>query len=113
MQSNESNPLYELAIIYPCHSLPKNISDEDFENFANQTKHYAAVGYYNITSANNSDGLEWPFEDNYLEDIIGEASTTGIYFLFRILANEEDNKRRFDFIDENGDGKVDMNGMKV
>ena len=113
MQGNERDPLYELASIYPCHSLPKNISDEDFENFANQTKNYAAVGYYKIISAINSDGLMWPMEDNYLEDIIGEASTPGIYFLFRILSNEEDNKRRFDFIDENGDGTVDTNGMKV
>ena len=113
MLGNESDPLYELASIYPCHSLPENISDEDFENFINQTKHYAAVGYYNITSANNSDGLKWPIEDNYLEDIIGEASTTGIYFLFRILPKAKDNKLRFDFIDGNGDDTVDMNGTKV
>ena len=113
MITNESDPLYELASIYPCHNLPKNISEDDFENFANQTKRYAAVGYYNVTAVNSSDGLKWPMEDEYLEAIIGEASTTGIYFLFRILSKDEDSQRRFEFIDENGDDTIDMNGMKI
>ena len=116
-RQNSADPLDKLAQFFPCDDMNK--TNEDWEQFKNETYVEALVGYKKVLAVNNSEGIEWPMDDSYLHRLLGKASSSsiknqGTFFLISILSSKyNQSQERFNFVDQYNDRCIHMTGNKI